>query len=404
MKRIAPVAMAATLTAALTAVMSITSPPPATAADYDLNALHVTASWAFLPDTATSLSAQAKLTGPRGWRFYLNNLSTATVTNPSVTLDSGLSPTLFQWGGEQVTSFPATKTQDTLLPGQTMGLDLSSSIPVRFTAGYDSTRTVDTAMIQVGGSQQTVTVTVAPRDPRYNKLQSCFDIIVASNLPEVSLVKWSGPIGTTNPNDNPDSLAGLRLCGGLSTHLTYTFTATLNVPNTYGTAFRFQPDVSLNGQLVTSSTLVTGPSVVIQDTTLNGNGKQARGASTFSVSESNHTWLASHAEAADIDYAGTRHVPSAPQNVTAIPGSASATVGWTAPATVGSTPISAYEARAYTAPSGGTPVATCPASPQTLSCSLTDLTNNTEYWVDVVATNGIGASDPSQRVAVTPKP
>lgn len=66
--------------------------------------MHVTASWAYVADTAISNSAQTKHDGLRAWRFYLTNNSGAPVTNPSVTVNSGYDPTLFTWGDAPVTS------------------------------------------------------------------------------------------------------------------------------------------------------------------------------------------------------------------------------------------------------------------------------------------------------------
>jgi hypothetical protein len=162
-------------------------------------------------------------------------------------------------------------------------------------------------MIPAGGTQQKVTVTVTPRDLRYDTLPGCFDIIISSNLPGVSVKGWTAPTDATNPGDNPQSLVDLRLCTGLHTRQTYTFTATLKVPNPHRTAFRFQPEVAINGQLITSSASVIGSSVAIPDATLDGTSP-GQGGSTFSV-DGSHIWMAMHAEAADIDYAGTPPPP-----------------------------------------------------------------------------------------------
>ncbi len=128
------------------------------------------------------------------------------------------------------------------------------------------------------------------------------------------MLEWSGPEWTRDPGNPPgDSLLDLRLDRGLPANATYTFTVTLNVPNPSCAPIRFLPNVGINGQLMTSSTYVTGTSVVIRDATLDGKKGKTRGSgtSTFSVSEANHTWWAVHSDAFDINYSGTEH-PSAP--------------------------------------------------------------------------------------------
>lgn len=83
---------------------------------------------------------------------------------------------------------------------------------------------------------------------------------------------------------------------------------------------------------------------------------------------------------------------SAPRDVSAVPGTQSATVSWRAPASTGSFPITSYEAVAT--PGSRSCVAQAPA----LSCVITGLTPGTTYTVKVRALSGAGwgaASDPS---------
>ena len=86
--------------------------------------------------------------------------------------------------------------------------------------------------------------------------------------------------------------------------------------------------------------------------------------------------------------------PQPPDNFTATPGNAQATISWTAPTNTGGSPITGYTA---TASVGGQSCTTTTAT----SCTISGLTNGTTYYVSVTATNAVGISDPSD-VEVTP--
>ncbi|MFY9220160.1 MAG: fibronectin type III domain-containing protein, partial [Candidatus Nanopelagicales bacterium] len=89
---------------------------------------------------------------------------------------------------------------------------------------------------------------------------------------------------------------------------------------------------------------------------------------------------------------------SAPIDVAATAGDASAAVTWAAPVSSGSFPVTYY--RAVSSPAGGTCLVTAPA----LTCDMTGLANGTTYTVTVQALTGAGwgaTSSPSD--AVTPQ-
>jgi Putative Ig domain/Regulator of chromosome condensation (RCC1) repeat/Fibronectin type III domain len=86
--------------------------------------------------------------------------------------------------------------------------------------------------------------------------------------------------------------------------------------------------------------------------------------------------------------------PGAPTAVTALPGDASATVSWTAPASLDGGNVISYTA---TATPGGE---TCTTSATT--CTIAGLTNNTRYDIVVVVHTSVGDSGSSASASVTP--
>jgi len=93
--------------------------------------------------------------------------------------------------------------------------------------------------------------------------------------------------------------------------------------------------------------------------------------------------------------------PSAPTSVGLSPTSGGLSVTWSAPASDGGAPITGYSARAFTAATGGTQVGSCTATSG--SCVMSQLPSTSAVWVDVIASNAVGASPASSpRVAGTP--
>ena len=92
-------------------------------------------------------------------------------------------------------------------------------------------------------------------------------------------------------------------------------------------------------------------------------------------------------------------VSDAPTEVSGVAGDGQVTVSWTAPASDGRSPITGYTVTA--SPGGASCTVDAPA-PAT-SCVVSGLTNGTAYTFTVVATNGVGDSQPSAAsAAVTP--
>ncbi|HVN11494.1 MAG TPA: fibronectin type III domain-containing protein, partial [Kineosporiaceae bacterium] len=96
-------------------------------------------------------------------------------------------------------------------------------------------------------------------------------------------------------------------------------------------------------------------------------------------------------------------VPGVPTNVTAVPGSATATVSWTAPGSNGGSPVTGFVVRVYPGTST-TPASSVTAAATATSLLVTGLVNGTSYRFDVAAVNAVGTGPASQlTAAVTPQ-
>ncbi len=261
----------------------------------DLNALEGPFDTVFLSPTATSAQAATMQHGNRSWGIFLSNNSQTSVTNAAITVQSGYDPSLFPG----VAAFPVTYTQSTLAPGQQLVSGLPpSNIPVDFTLGFNSTRAVSPVLIPVGGTQQTVTITMTSIDSRYAPAITGFLVDLDSTLPGVSVVS------TTNPNNlDQGETIGTSVPFGLfqwqlhspQLNKQYSFKAVLHVPNPFGVPFVYQPQGRVGGSPFTSlCEACSGSSITIKDATLDGNAPGSGGA-TFSVAETNHNWSSQYA-------------------------------------------------------------------------------------------------------------
>jgi hypothetical protein len=96
-------------------------------------------------------------------------------------------------------------------------------------------------------------------------------------------------------------------------------------------------------------------------------------------------------------------VPGGPTIGTTVPGSTTARVAWTAPASDGGSPITGYVVRGYVA-AATTPTLTANVAAGLTSTVVTGLANGTGYRFDVAAVNAVGTGPFSAiSVAVTPR-
>lgn len=265
--------------------------------------------WAQLPDSATSNAAGTTLSGRRAWYASLVNDSDGAMTQAAVRIDSGRNPADFSWGGP-VAAFPASKAQPTLAPGAYLQADpwLLSGIQAPFQAGFDSTRAVDASSIPPGGGVQTLTVTVTPRDARYESRWGSFLVQVWTELAGVSVLSVAGP--ATPAGETVETATGGEplvrwFLAGDRPHVgtTYTFTVTLDVPNPGSSPFEFRPAVSIEGALGTDLGTGVGSATTVAVPSLDG-AAAGRGAVRFAVAESATTWTRFLDEGAVVEYAG----------------------------------------------------------------------------------------------------
>lgn len=260
---------------------------------HDLQAEETTRLTYVAPAGTDSVSGTATLDGHPGWAFFFNNLTGSAVTNPRLTVASGLDPAVFD-GGLMTPSFPSSCSLPTLDSGQQLqifpGLE-ATGLHSTFNLGYDSTRSVSPAEVPVGGGDVTATFTVKIVDPKF--ADGFVSLFIQG--PGATVVSQSDPTNLDQGEDVSSSLGRFDL-GGLELGKTYVFTAVLHVENPpFGRAigpWTFTPSaqiyVSARGDGCTQCGL-PGSSVTIADSTLDGSSPGV-GAVTFAVDESNRLW------------------------------------------------------------------------------------------------------------------
>jgi hypothetical protein len=245
-----------------------------------------------LPAAVNSTSAATPLTGFPTWDFLLSDTSGAPVTNPTITVNSGYSTSVF--GGSIPTpGLPTSCGLPGLASGQTMFFPQmqATGIQTTFAPGFDSTRSTSPQVVPVGGGEQTISMTVTLSDSRY----------AMGNILQINI--GSGPndtvVSTTPPNNldqgeflntNPGHAAWFLNQAVLGKQ--YTFGAVVRYANPFNYPWTHVPDImvtaaAFNGDCGPCN--VSGPTVTVPVPSLDG-GVPGAGSATFAVDETGHQW------------------------------------------------------------------------------------------------------------------
>lgn len=98
------------------------------------------------------------------------------------------------------------------------------------------------------------------------------------------------------------------------------------------------------------------------------------------------------------------NVPGAPTNLLGYAGSSAIRIRWIAPESAGGSPITEFNVYKGTTSGGesATPVNGTPLSPSITTFTVSLLTNNTKYFINIRAINAVGKSVASQQTSATP--
>lgn len=244
------------------------------------------------PPGVDSTSAASSLDGSRSWGFNLNNQTTSSLGNPTISVASGFNPAQLvapgPGGGGPLTSLPFVTTQPTLAPGQGMGSNLNGpQVPVTFAPGYDSSRTVTPRQVPSGGGHQTVAASVTFRDPAL--AGGSIGVFINAGDPGVTLLTQANP-----PNLDQGETVGTGPAGGPFANWnlngaivgkTYTFTAVINTANPGSSPIDHNVQLGIFGSALNSPICPEGcpqSALTIADPALDGT-LAGSGAVTFSV-------------------------------------------------------------------------------------------------------------------------
>jgi hypothetical protein len=226
--------------------------------------------------------------------LIIRNRSGSAVTNANISVNSGYSPTRFDQSGKcggAFNSFPAVVTNQATLPsGQDLNGGLCSSIPVSFTTGFNSARSISPLEVPAGGGRQSVSVTMTLTDSRYGAGNIVKISVLADDLPGEAIACGTASAAPANGAVSCNSNRADLVLNNQPLGAQVQFAVSVDVPNASTHSILHKPRVWTLGE-VDQAIAISAPasSLVIPDSTLDG-GTPGSGAITYSVSQANLTW------------------------------------------------------------------------------------------------------------------
>ena len=250
---------------------------------------------ASFPADVDSSQGSEVLQGLRSWSVSIGERSQAA-TNAAISIQSGY----------PASSLKGPLSASAAVLDQSLGLDLNSTIPVSFSPGFDSARSMSPAVIPAGGGQQSVQVTFRRTDAsacvtNIPGLEGCrFEGNLPSGWAGAAIVAVAGPSNLNQKevfSSNWQPSGANWYLGDPILGKTYTVTVTISLPD-LGRSYVYKPFVGLSlddsgphgcpgpNELGTKDTCV-GPTkrVTRPDATLDG-ATPGSGVATFSADQS----------------------------------------------------------------------------------------------------------------------
>jgi hypothetical protein len=250
-----------------------------------------------VPAGANSVSGSATVPLYPRWNILFTNDSPATVTHPTITISSGLDPSVFD-GQLPTPGLPSSCSQPSLDPTGTMNLGFAAPGSVHSgSLGYDSSAVAIPSVVPAAGGEVTEQFPVTLTDPRF----AGGNIVLSTGNGDVSVLSQTIP-------QNLDQGENVSIDGN-EWHLSnaqldkpYLFTALVEVETAYGAApapYVFSPPAFIQvGSRATCDPCgvqTTGSSVSVPDSSLDGEF-------VLSVDQDAQLWTVFHEHVLETSY------------------------------------------------------------------------------------------------------